>query len=119
MFTITSLRVNGKELTVERLQELAKKYGVPDYMMDGLFLYLAHGIPPGGFLTAVLSNDFMGSIERADNNNKLALVGWARLLYNELPSFSWGTPEKVQEWIDAKTQERLNNHPLDTPPTEG
>ena len=114
MQTGTALRVSGKELTVERMQVLARQYHVPDYMMDGLHLYLTQGIPPGSFLTAVLSNDLMGSVERADTNNRHALIGWVQLLYNEMPSFSWGSPEKVQQWIEHKTKERLN-----VGPTEG
>jgi len=40
----------------------------------------------GHFLTAVLSNDFVKAVNRADLTNRAALPIYARFLYNEFPA---------------------------------
>jgi hypothetical protein len=67
--------------------------------------YIEHGIPPGHFLTAILSNDLREACERADDDHKHTLfeiVGW---LYNEAPSPCWGSPDKFAAWIEARRPE--------------
>ena len=43
---------------------------IPDYMRGGLRRYLAHGIEPGSFLSAVLRNDLIDACGRADDTNR-------------------------------------------------
>jgi len=81
-------------------------YGcVPEHMRGGVRRYIENGIPPGHFLTAVLSNDFVGAIGRADEVNKERFGDWALFLYNELPGRGsyrqdcWGSREAVKNWI--------------------
>ena len=54
--------------------------------------------PVGGFLTALLMNDFVNSHGRADLSNKAAISDYATWLYNDCPSLAWGTKEKIEEW---------------------
>ncbi|AGH16013.1 hypothetical protein DVVG_00027 [Dunaliella viridis virus SI2] len=72
---------------------------LPGHMRDGMRLYIEKGIKPGEFLTALLSNDFMDACRRADDINLYALPNYARFFYSELPAVSFGSPERVQEWI--------------------
>lgn len=68
--------------------------------------YIEHGIPPGGFLRAVLENDLREAFGRADQYNRECLfeiVGW---LYNESPSTCWGSPEKVAAWLAGFVKKR-------------
>jgi len=51
---------------------------------------------------AVLENDFVGTVKRADRTNLQNLVQWAEFLYWELPGNCWGSPEKVQAWLDGR-----------------
>ena len=81
--------------------EQCAAYKIPDYMADGVADYLLHGVEPGGFLTSVLSNDFMGAAGRADRMNAAALASWARLIYNEFPGSSHGSPSKVTKWLES------------------
>ncbi|MES2531950.1 MAG: hypothetical protein V4636_13010 [Pseudomonadota bacterium] len=72
---------------------------LPDYMQTGMAYYLAAGIEPGSFLTAVLCNDLRGACMRADTTNQRRLYDYVFFLYNYAPSTCWGSPEKVDAWI--------------------
>lgn len=72
---------------------------LPDHMHGGVYRYLEHGLAPGGFLEAVLSNDFYRACSRADSEN-LAFLGRYGALLSALPMVCWGTPERVQAWIE-------------------
>lgn len=75
--------------------------GLPEHMRDGMRLYIERGVPPGSFLTAVLSNDLMGALGKADDTNLHALPAYGRFLYNEAPSPCFGSPEHVRDWCEA------------------
>jgi hypothetical protein len=74
--------------------------GIPDYMQDGVILYVERGIRGGGFLSAVLSNDLIEAFGAADMDNTNAMASWAKLIYNYLPAASWGSPEMVAKWVE-------------------
>ena len=61
--------------------------------------YVDHKIHCGGFLTAVLENDLMTAVGRADTQNVVRLHEICQYVYCELPSNCWGSREKVQEWL--------------------
>ena len=77
----------------------AQKCGIPDYMIGGLVRYVVNRIPPGGFLMAVLENDFMEACGRADDTNSECLKAYAMFLYNYVPSNCKGSPEAVAAWL--------------------
>lgn len=79
--------------------------GLPEHMQGAMRLYMERGIEPGSFLLAVLSNDLMGAIGRADSINKHRLNEYAMWLYNDAPSASFGSPEKVKQWITRLTRQ--------------
>lgn len=86
---------------------------LPPHMVDGIKLYVEHGIEPGSFMYAVLTNDLRGAIGRADhiNQNHIAdIVSW---LTSEVPSACWGSPERVRNWIKLHEDRRAgeNNEP--------
>ena len=60
--------------------------------------------PPGDFLMAVLSNDLMESIGRADQGNLGDLFEICSYIYNKMPYNCHGSPNRVHEWL-AKHQE--------------
>ena len=75
---------------------------LPDYMVGGLVRYFNNRIPPGSFLTAILSNDLYEAAARADNTNQMYLSQYVMWLHNYAPgrhSGSWGSPEAVKEWL--------------------
>jgi len=69
---------------------------IPEYMHDGISLYINHGIHPGGFLTAVIENNLKEACMRADDFNIKILPNYVRFFYNYAPSGCWGSP--VENW---------------------
>lgn len=77
---------------------------VPEHLQNGLRLYLEEGIPPGTFLRSVLSNDLAESFARADDSSLRGMHGLVLWLYNYAPSPSWGSRERVQQWVASFRQ---------------
>ena len=73
---------------------------LPDYMREGMRLYIEHGVPVGHFLTAVLENNLMEAYGRADDTNAAAMHEYAAFLYNEAPRASHGSREAVSKWMN-------------------
>ena len=67
--------------------------------LDALERYVEHGIPPGDFLQAVLSNDLVDAVQRADANNQRALLALVQYVYNEVPSDCYGNREVIEARI--------------------
>ena len=66
---------------------------LPFHMQHGARYYIEEGVPPGEFLTAVLSNDLKESFGRADETNRAAMFDWCMWLYNDCPSTAQGLRE--------------------------
>ena len=73
---------------------------VPDNVKGSLIRYRDHKIPTGGFLEAVLKNDLISAIERADDENVQCIPDIVRFCYENLPFGSWGSPKNVRDWIN-------------------
>lgn len=76
--------------------------GIPQDTLGGLCRYVKHRIPPGDFLTAVLSNDLFAAVGRADEANAAALPAICRYIWNNLPRQCFGDPRTVREWLNAQ-----------------
>ena len=74
---------------------------VPVHLQEGLRRYLDYGIPPGHFLTAVLSHDLFDAINRGDDESIAGLVPLVRWLANKAPARSHGSRAIVAAWCDA------------------
>ena len=75
--------------------------GIPDYTMGALENYIEKRLPPGGFLTAVLEDRLSGAFGRADPSNLSALREIVRWIYMNAPGDCWGSPEKVDAWLEG------------------
>jgi len=82
----------------------ARAAGVPHHVIDGLSLYVLLGIQPGHFLTAVLENDLRESFARADEECRRGLFALVCFLYNGIPARAWGSPERVEQWLDTRSE---------------
>lgn len=80
--------------------------GIPDRLHDGLRNYLVYGYRPGSFLRAVLENDLITAVVRADEESATRIAAVVRFLWNYAPSEAWGSPDRVQTWLDARALER-------------
>ena len=61
--------------------------------------YILWGIRTGDFLYALLSNDLMLAVGRADDDNLPRLRQWCMLLYNGAPAGCFGSIGDVEGWI--------------------
>lgn len=75
---------------------------LPGHMRTGMQQYIEHGIPPGDFLSAVLSNNFMEAFARADDINTYSMKQYAIFLYNYAPPGSYGSKENFLSWMERK-----------------
>lgn len=75
---------------------------IPERMQGGITRYIEQHIKPGNFLMAVLCNDLKEACERADDENIKLLPVYVAYFYNEAPSACWGSPEKVQAWLEER-----------------
>jgi hypothetical protein len=95
-------------LIEDALDALSQPGAVDPSLAGGLRLYLADRVETGGFLRAVLENDFQGAIARAHPCLTLAaLKGLAQLIYTTFPATSHGSPEAVRAWL-AEAKEPAN-----------
>lgn len=101
----TSAATQRADELVDDLMALAGASMQPDpYLIqsrfrDALVRYVRDRVRPGGFLTAVLSNDLFGAIQRGDSRALANLPHVVAYVYSELPAICWGTPGRVQEWL--------------------
>ena len=66
---------------------------------DGLGRYAKQHTQTGSFLKAVLENDLMEAVDRADSDSYRDLYVICKYISNELPSNCHGSPEIVAKWI--------------------
>lgn len=79
--------------TEQKMKEM-----IPQHMWGAVRRWVDQGIEGGSFLMAVMNNDFMGAVSKADDSNILCLKQWAMFVYNDLPSGCWGSEEKCNSW---------------------
>src|SRR5687768_16345644 len=84
-----------------------RKFGLPDYMLDGLLRFVLHGIHPSNFLYAVLTNNLREAVRTADENNERRLVQWAKFVHCAIPGPCHGSPDAVRRWVQKHAKERL------------
>ena len=77
-------------------------YGrLPRHLQGGVKRYIEQGVPPGDFLTAVITNNLHLAISHADSTSLAALPDIVRFFYNESPGGCWGTREKMKKWMET------------------
>lgn len=74
---------------------------LPEHIQGAAQRYVEHGIAPGGFLTAVICNDLFGAVGRADSTNRRALPEICQFWYAEAPGVCWGSPERMERWMNS------------------
>ena len=58
---------------------------LPLHLQGGVQRYIEQGVPPGDFLTAVITNDLLLATSHADDTSLAALRDIVRFFYNEPP----------------------------------
>jgi len=75
---------------------------IPKRTLDEIGRYVEDRIPTGGFMKAVLENNLMESFGKADLENRWALFEIMSYLYSDVPMVAWGSPERVQIWLQNR-----------------
>ncbi len=79
---------------------------LPEHIRGTVKRYIEEGVPTGGFLQAVISNDLKESFAQADDINRKRMFDIVLFFYNEAPGPCWGTPERYQDWLDHHADRR-------------
>jgi hypothetical protein len=97
------------EISEDQLKEMIAEHHrlnpelvVREDIIEALTRYVERGILPGGFLLAVLCNDLMESLGRADSYNRASIFQICQYIYNNLPANSHGNTSKVSAWVRLK-----------------
>lgn len=95
----------NRNLAAEQdIEKKALACGIPERMVGGLSRYILYRIQPGSFLEAVLENDLMEALGRADVENQSLLGAYAQFIYNYAPQPCHGSKEKVKAWMEAVSE---------------
>ncbi len=71
---------------------------IPPRMHGGIVRYMLFGVMPGNFLTAIFSNDLMGALRAADDENVRLLWLYGNFLHNYAEPNSFGSVGSVKAW---------------------
>ena len=88
-------------MAASRMVAGAMNTSIPERFRESIDLYVSDRIPPGGFLTAVLSNNLTEAFYRADDEAIAHMLGIVSYCYNDIPRTSWGSPTRVREWLQG------------------
>ena len=91
----------GKQLMEGKVDkfELTLRACPVDRMGPSFRAYLEHGRPMGGFAMAMLRGDLFTASVMADVENARNLHSTARWIDNYFPHDSYGSQEKVDDWM--------------------
>lgn len=78
---------------------------IPERIMGALERYAEQHCPTGDFLRAVLGNDLMEAVGRADDDCISALADICKYVFNEMPGTCHGSYAKVDAWLKRKEVE--------------
>lgn len=73
---------------------------IPPHMIVALKTYIFEGAHLGNFLTALLCNDLMETMGRADDTNIMVVPWYCGILYNYMPRIMRGDREAINAWIE-------------------
>ena len=75
---------------------------IPPNTQSQIDEYVKQKCPPGSFVYAVLTNNLVNAVAKADDVNILYLRDIILYVYNDIPSACWGSREAVEEWLNPK-----------------
>lgn len=73
---------------------------VPDHLWPGLRRYFVERGCPGDFLVALLANDLMEAVGRADEVSFAALPRLCQFLHNFTPGCAHGSEAVIDAWLE-------------------
>tara|TARA_R110000744_G_scaffold114766_1_gene214698 strand:+ start:109 stop:369 length:261 start_codon:yes stop_codon:yes gene_type:complete len=76
----------------------------PVHILDSINRYVEDGLEPGGFVKAVLSNDLVDALNKADTASLSGLKDILKYCIWKIPPECWGSRAKVDAWIICKRE---------------
>ena len=86
--------------------EEAGVHVVPKRIAEALEHWVKEATLPGQFLQAVLRNDLLDAIGRADDECLATFKAIILWLCNVAPSTCWGSPQAVEYWLTVNDRKR-------------
>ena len=71
-----------------------------DSTKTAIDMYAERRIPPGSFVEAVLCNNLIEALGRADDDNLRDIYEIVKYCYWKIPGNCWGSPQKVKAWLE-------------------
>lgn len=90
----------------ERIENAMQEM-IPGHMHGAVRRYVDQGLPPGGFLTAVLCHDLFETFGNADETNLSYIYNWVNFVYNYLPAQCHGNEQRVAEWCSKRGMQQF------------
>ena len=87
---------------MDRMIDFDESYNgkiIPTHTREAMERYFLYGLPPGGFLTALLTNNLYGAVSGADYQNITVLPDIVKWLLTKAPAGSYGNAEIMQSWM--------------------
>jgi len=75
---------------------------IPKRMRGGIIRYIVDRIPPGDFLTSVMTNDLKRAITFADDENMWIIPVYIAFFYNKVPSSIYGNKENFNNHLERR-----------------
>lgn len=72
---------------------------IPERMQEALKRYVIDRIPPGQFLTAIITNDLRGAFAHADEENAKLVGLYVRWFHNIPPGCCSGSRNLMDVWL--------------------
>jgi hypothetical protein len=96
----------SSDVYIEGVRIPAEYQPIGAKMLQALLLYQKYGEVSGGFMEALLANDFSRAVCNADPENLANIRRLGLWLSNMMPGPIWGSYKKVNAWQKAKAQDR-------------
>lgn len=85
---------------------------VPNHIRLSIDAYVMYGRPVGNFLQAVLANDLMDAMRRADFFNRRMIYEICAYIHNAAPQACWGSRERYTAHVALGVQRINEAYPL-------
>lgn len=91
------MRLTDTPTSVQNLgRRVEALYADNPYGLESFLRTVVDGLPPGGFMSALLSNDFRMVAAHADDTNARHLHAWAIVLANWCPAYMVGDRDALE-----------------------
>jgi hypothetical protein len=89
----------GVTLMKTQTRQLKGEIGMKTETKESIDQYIKNGYIPGDFLLAVLANNLVQALHRADEDNSRDLREIIRYIGERAPAACWGSQQAVCRWM--------------------